>query len=117
MVDGGVLNGSEAILLDLLIFGNPGHPQTEDSTLSQPRLFGRDSGAHGSRFRGHGHGIKWSKTQAVVEKLWVMFFLGVMSFKSIKQIRCFLIYVSQTYKWMTHFLKGIHLTIDGWWPN
>ena len=26
----------------------------------------------------------------------------------------FLIYVARTFKWMTPYLKGLHLTIGGW---
>ena len=29
-------------------------------------------------------------------------------------IRDFLIYVTRNFKWMTPYLKGLHLTIDGW---
>ena len=29
-------------------------------------------------------------------------------------IRGFLIYMARTFKWMTPYIKGLHLTIDGW---
>ena len=35
----------------------------------------------------------------------------------LEQIRGFLIYVARTYRWMTPYLKGLHLTIDGWRPG
>ena len=34
--------------------------------------------------------------------------------KRLECIRGFLIYVARTFKWMTPYLKGLHLTIDGW---
>ena len=37
-----------------------------------------------------------------------------MSNKILEGIRGFLIYVARTFKWMTPYLKGLHLTIDGW---
>ena len=33
--------------------------------------------------------------------------------KRLECIRGFLIYVARTFKWMTPYLKGLHLTIDG----
>ena len=35
----------------------------------------------------------------------------------LEQIRGFPIYVSRTFKWMTPYLKGLHLTLDAWRPN
>ena len=35
----------------------------------------------------------------------------------LEQIQGFLIYVSRTFKWMTPYLKGLHLTLDAWRPN
>ena len=32
-------------------------------------------------------------------------------------IRGFLNYVVQTYPWMNPYIKGLHLTIDGWRPE
>ena len=37
-----------------------------------------------------------------------------MSHKRLEFIRGFLIYVARTFKWMTPYLKSLHLTIDGW---
>ena len=34
--------------------------------------------------------------------------------KRLECIRGFLIYVTRTYKWMMPYLKGLHLTFDGW---
>ena len=34
--------------------------------------------------------------------------------KILECIICFLIYVAMTFKWITPYLKGLHLTIDGW---
>ena len=34
--------------------------------------------------------------------------------KILECIRGFLIYVARTFKWMTPYLKGLHLTIDVW---
>ena len=34
--------------------------------------------------------------------------------KILECIRGFLIYVARTFKWMTPYLKGLHMTIDVW---
>ena len=34
--------------------------------------------------------------------------------KRLDYIRGFLIYVARTSKWMTPYLKSLHMTIDGW---
>ena len=34
--------------------------------------------------------------------------------KRLNCIRRFLIYVVRTFEWMTPYLKGLYLTIDGW---
>ena len=35
----------------------------------------------------------------------------------LEQIRGFLVYLPRTYKWMTPYLKYLHLTLDDWRPN
>ena len=42
---------------------------------------------------------------------------GKVDRKRLEQIRGFIIYVSRTYPWMPPYLKGLHLTIDGWRPG
>lgn len=42
---------------------------------------------------------------------------GSLGFKDLERKRGFLIYVTRTYPAMVPFLKGIHLTLDGWRPN
>lgn len=42
---------------------------------------------------------------------------GFIPFKTLESIRGFYIYVSRTYKAMVPYLKGIHLTLDGWRKN
>eukprot|EP00986_Skeletonema_menzelii_P007431 scaffold2926_cov176-Skeletonema_menzelii.AAC.1 len=37
--------------------------------------------------------------------------------KALEKARGFLIYVGRTYRWMNPYLKGLHLTIDGWRPD
>ena len=34
--------------------------------------------------------------------------------KRLECMRYFLIYVARTHKWMMPYLKGFHMTIDGW---
>ena len=62
---------------------------------------------------------KWDKVKELVGEL-----KGMIGTSSVQQkcleprtIRGFLVYVSRTYKWMVPYLKGIHLTIDGWRPD
>ena len=57
---------------------------------------------------------KWNKTQELVEELNQMSEGETYDRKRLEQIRGYLIYTSRTYKWMVPYLKGIHLTIDGW---
>jgi len=57
---------------------------------------------------------KWDKTQELVEELQQMSAAPMYDRKRLEQIRGYLIYTSRTYKWMVPYLKGIHLTIDGW---
>jgi hypothetical protein len=60
---------------------------------------------------------KWDKTKSMVAELKAMLSAredGKLPHKRLEQIRGFLIYVSRTYDWMPPYLKGLHLTIDGW---
>lgn len=59
---------------------------------------------------------KWYKTQAFVNELQTMVQGDAtrLARKRLEQIRGFLGYVSQTYPIMATYLKGLHLTIDGW---
>ena len=60
--------------------------------------------------------LKWAKTKSVVLEMVHMLEEdeSAMPRKRLEQIRGFLIYVGRTYRWMNPYLKGIHLTIDGW---
>jgi len=42
---------------------------------------------------------------------------GELLHKSLENKRGFLIYVTRTYPSMVPYLKGIHLTLDGWRPG
>jgi hypothetical protein len=60
---------------------------------------------------------KWDKTKAMISELKEMLRARedeLLPHKRLEQIRGFLIYVSRTYDWMPPYLKGLHLTIDGW---
>ncbi|KAL7468881.1 hypothetical protein ACHAXS_009127 [Conticribra weissflogii] len=62
--------------------------------------------------------VKWEKTRQGVREVESMLRKPeAMPRKRLEQIRGFLIYVSRTFRWMTPYLKGIHLTIDGWRPD
>lgn len=39
-----------------------------------------------------------------------------MDFKTLESYREYLIYISRTYPSINSYLKGIHLSIDSWWP-
>jgi hypothetical protein len=43
--------------------------------------------------------------------------VALLPHKELESIRGFLIYVSRTYPAMTTYLKGLHLTLDGWRPD
>eukprot|EP00956_Cyclotella_meneghiniana_P033568 scaffold97112_cov54-Cyclotella_meneghiniana.AAC.1 len=63
---------------------------------------------------------KWQKTKDLVSEVAAMLTEstdGKLDRKRLEQIRGFLIYVSRTYPWMPPYLKGLHLTIDGWRPG
>ena len=63
---------------------------------------------------------KWDKTKSLLGELREMIESssdGMVDRKRLEQIRGFLIYVSRTYPWMPPYLKGLHLTIDGWRPG
>ena len=63
--------------------------------------------------------VKWAKTQAKVQEMAQMLEedSGALPRKALEQARGFLIYVGRTYRWLNPYLKGLHLTIDGWRPN
>ncbi|CAJ1954083.1 unnamed protein product [Cylindrotheca closterium] len=42
---------------------------------------------------------------------------GTLKYKPLERKRGFLIYVMRTYPMMVPYLKGIHLTLDGWRPG
>ena len=62
---------------------------------------------------------KWDKTKALLEELRTMLenHAEALERKRLEQIRGFLNYVCQTYKNMTPYLNGLHMTIDSWRPN
>ena len=58
---------------------------------------------------------KWEKTQKQIE--WIIEHFedeGGIPFKPLERIRGFLVYTTRTYPAMVPYLKGIHLTLDGW---
>jgi len=63
--------------------------------------------------------LKWDKTKALVSELWRMILEDseAMDRERLEQVRGFLVYVARTYRWMNPYLKGLHLTIDGWRPD
>ena len=60
---------------------------------------------------------KWNKTKDLFVELEAMMAQPSMSLVRLQQIRGFLIYVARTYRWLTPYIKGLHLTIDGWRKN
>jgi len=57
---------------------------------------------------------KWAKAKAQVAELQEMAKAGTMRLHRLRQIRGFLGYFVRTYRWGNPYLKGLHLTIDGW---
>jgi hypothetical protein len=62
---------------------------------------------------------KWKRAKRLVEEVAEMIVATPTSMdrKRLEQIRGFLIYVVQTYREMTPYLIGLHMTIDFWRPN
>ena len=64
---------------------------------------------------------RWTKTKKIVNDLYIKLQGKTddqkLNTKSLLSDRGFLIYVARTYKTITPFLKGIHLSIDGWRDN
>ncbi|KAL7490524.1 hypothetical protein ACHAWT_000141, partial [Skeletonema menzelii] len=63
--------------------------------------------------------LKWAKTQEKVQEMAQMLEEDETALprKALEKARGFLIYVGRTYRWMNPYLKGLHLTIDGWRPD
>lgn len=59
---------------------------------------------------------KWKKTRILVEELDELITRDSRQLprKRLEEIRGFLNYVSGTFRWMNPYIKGMHLTIDGW---
>jgi len=61
---------------------------------------------------------KWEKTQRHIQWIAALIEKGErIPFKELERVRGFLIYTTRTYPEMTPYLKGIHLTLDGWRAN
>jgi hypothetical protein len=62
---------------------------------------------------------KWNKTKAQLAEVLDMIDVesGKLNRKRLEQIRGFLNYVAQTYDWLTPYMIGLHMTIDGWRPG
>ena len=61
---------------------------------------------------------KWLKTKEYIA--WIIAHLDSdkgIPFKQLERIRGFLVYTTRTYPAMVPYLKGIHLTLDGWRNN
>ena len=59
---------------------------------------------------------KWNKLKSQIQELEGLLLDSSQSLprKRLEQIRGFMNYVAQTYKYMIPYLNGLHLTIDGW---
>ena len=62
---------------------------------------------------------KWDKTKAILNEMCEMVKKNPLALDRhrLEQMRGFLNYVCQTYKNMTPYLTGLHMTIDSWRPN
>ena len=60
---------------------------------------------------------KWDKTKSLIRELAQMIEKGSLPLQRLLEIRGFLNYVVRTYKWLNPYIKGLHLTIDGWRPG
>jgi hypothetical protein len=59
---------------------------------------------------------KWAKTKSQIAEVQCMLDVAInqLPLKRLMQVRGFLLYVTRTYRYLTPYLKGLHLTIDGW---
>jgi hypothetical protein len=61
---------------------------------------------------------KWAKANQLVATLYGLVLASEwVDHKVLERIRGFLVYVAHTYKPLTPFLMGLHITIDGWRPG
>jgi hypothetical protein len=61
---------------------------------------------------------KWKKAQGLVKALQQELAENTtIAFKPLEKMRGFLVHLQRTYPVITPFLKGLHLTLDGWRPN
>jgi hypothetical protein len=61
---------------------------------------------------------KWDKAKAMIQQLQVeMESMSALEHKELECIRGFLVHLQRIFPTITPFLKGIHLTLDGWCPN
>lgn len=58
--------------------------------------------------------VKWQRMQSLISELSDMSTASKIPHKRLEQIRGFLVYITRTYRWMTPYLKGLHLTLDAW---
>jgi hypothetical protein len=62
--------------------------------------------------------VKWEKAQRIISELVAMLSLSdSLNHKDLEQKRGFLVHLQRTYPCIMPFLKGIHLTLDGWRPR
>ena len=62
---------------------------------------------------------KWEKGKAMIEATWQEWKTstdGKINFKELEKRRGFLVHLMMTFKYITPFLKGWHLTLDLWRP-
>ena len=62
---------------------------------------------------------KWNKGKAIIESTWQEWKTstdGKLDFKEMEKRRGFLVHLMMTFKFITPFLKGWHLTLDSWRP-
>jgi hypothetical protein len=63
---------------------------------------------------------KWDKAKSLIQELVEMMdetVDGLLDFKRLKQIRGFLCHISMTYRIVTPYLKGLHLTLASYHPG
>jgi len=63
---------------------------------------------------------KWNKTKSILSDVKEEYALSDgnrMNHKRLQRVRGYLMYVTTTYPSMVPYMKGFHLTLDGWRPN
>ena len=111
------MGDGQEIMFGVRLLGYSRHITEEKWAIIVPWAMCRNSATHCRGCGGNDHNRKWQKTKELILELSTLLREGKLHWKQLERIRGFLIYISQTFRWMAPYLKGLHLTIDGGRPG